>query len=156
MTAAPDRPARPKRKAIPDRVKLIAALRRIGLTITEVQFDHNPALELRPVNPHTGDTIPPANDPDHIDMLLLVEHKEKTFGRGGEKRATTADSDIGRIAKVRRLTKKQEEMRQRMLARSQGEKPANKSRWPKRRLNPRNNATKGKRHDRREDGPEDL
>lgn len=129
---------RPKRKAIPDRVKLIAALRRMGLQITEVQFDHNPALELRPVNPNTGDTIPPANDPDHIDMLLLVEHKEKTFGRGGEKRITTAGSDIGNIRKMQRLSDEQEEFRRRMLAKSTGEeepKSRPKSNWPSRPFN---------------------
>lgn len=70
------------RKRIPDRVKLEAALRRFGLTIKEVEFDHSPALALRPINPLTGDTIPPANDPDHIDMLLTQEHRVKTFGRG--------------------------------------------------------------------------
>lgn len=124
---------RPKvRKAIPDRVKLQAALRRFGLTTKDVQFDHNPALELRPYNALTGDTIPPANDPDHIDMLLVDEHKVKTFGRGGEKRVSTADGDIGKIAKVRRLTAAQEESRRRMLAKDAGETPGRKSKWPKR------------------------
>lgn len=126
---------RPKRKAIPDRVKLIAALRRFGLVIGQVQFDHQPALELRPINPHTGDTIPAANDPDHIQMLLIAEHKTKTFGPGGEKRITTAGSDIGNIAKTRRLTKDQEEFQRRMTAKAQGEEgdqPKPKTKWPKR------------------------
>lgn len=120
------------RKAIPDRVKLIAALRRFGLTIDQVQFDHNPALGLRPVDPVTGDTIPPANSPDHIELLLVAEHHEKTFGPGGEKRITTAGSDVARIAKVKRLSKEQEEMRRRMLAKTTGEPPAKKSKWPNR------------------------
>lgn len=120
------------RKPIPDRVKLLAALRRFGLSIGEVQFDHNPALALRPINKLTGDTIPPANDPEHIDMLLLGEHKAKTFGPGGEKRITTAGSDIGNIAKVRRLTKAQEESRRRMLAKAEGQEPERKTKWPKR------------------------
>lgn len=124
---------RPKvRKAIPDRVKLIAALRRFGLVIEQVQFDHAPALALRPINPVTGDTIPPANDPEHIQMLLIVEHKAKTFGPGGEKRITTAGSDIGNIAKTRRVTKDQEDFQRRMLAKEAGEKPERKSKWPKR------------------------
>jgi hypothetical protein len=123
------------RKAIPDRVKLIAALRRFGLVIEQVQFDHFPALELRPINPHTGETIPPANDPEHIQMLLITEHKVKTFGPGGEKRITTAGSDIGNIAKTRRLTKAQEESRRRMLAKAEGEDgetTKRKTKWPKR------------------------
>lgn len=124
---------RPKvRKAIPDRVKLQAALRRFGLTTKDVQFDHNPALELRPYNALTGDTIPPANDPGHIDMLLVDEHKVKTFGRGGEKRISTADGDIGKIAKVRRITAAQEEARRRMLAKDEGEEPKPKSKWQSR------------------------
>lgn len=126
-----------RRKAIPDKVKLTAALRRFGLTTADVQFDHNPALELRPWNPLTNDTIPPANDPDHIDMLLTAEHKTKTFGAGGEKRISTADGDIGKIAKVRRLTKAQEENRRRMLAKAEGEKPEKKSKWGKRPFQPR-------------------
>jgi hypothetical protein len=121
-----------RRKAIPDRVKLTAALRRFGLTTADVQFDHNPALELRPWNPLTNDTIPPANSPDHIEMLLIAEHKVKTFGAGGEKRISTADGDVGKIAKVRRLTAQQEEARRRMLAKDEGEKPQKKSKWPKR------------------------
>ena len=122
-----------RRKAIPDKVKLIAALRRYGLTTADVQFDHNPALELRPWNPLTEDTIPPANDPNHIDMLLIDEHKVKTFGAGGEKRITTADGDIGKINKVRRLTEAQEEARRRMLAKDDGSKPEKKkSKWPSR------------------------
>lgn len=132
-----------RRKRIPDKVKLIAALRRMGLTIEQVQFDHNPALGLRPFDPVAGDTIPPANDPNYIELLLVSEHKEKTFGKGGEKRVTTAGSDIGNIAKVRRLTKAQEEARRRMLAKDTGEEPVRKSRWPKRRFPTRKNANKG-------------
>lgn len=133
-----------KRKAIPDRVKLIATLRRFGLKIEDVQYDHNPALALRPINPHTGDTIPPANDPDFIDMLLIAEHKEKTFGRGGEKRITTADGDVGKIAKMDRVTAAQEDFRRRMLAKDQGEEPPKrKSKWASRPFPSRKNAKLG-------------
>lgn len=121
-----------RRKSIPDRVKLIAALKRFGLTTSDVEFDHNPALALRTWNELTGDTIPPANDPDYIDMLLKDEHKIKTFGSGGEKRITTADGDIGKIAKMHRITKKQEEFRKRLLAKDTGDIEPRKSKWPKR------------------------
>ena len=123
-----------RRKRIPDRVKLIAALRRMGLTIEQVEFDHDPALALRRVNRETGDTIPPANDPEHITMLLVTEHKAKTFGKGGEKRVTTAGSDIGKIAKLARLEKQAEENRRRMLAKEPGSPPDRMSRWPKRKI----------------------
>lgn len=135
----PDR----RRKKIPDKVKLIAALKRMGLTIEQVQFDHNPALALRPIDPVTGDTIPSANDPNYIDLLLITEHKVKTFGKGGEKRVTTAGSDVGNIAKVRRLEKAQEEARRRMLATDTGEEPVRKSRWPKRSFQTRKYAKRG-------------
>lgn len=105
-----------RRKAIPLGVKLQAALRRFGLKLEDVEFDHNPALALRDWNPVTNDTIPPANDPDFIDMLLVDEHRSKTFGPGGEKRITTAGSDINRISKVARLSKEHEAFQRRLLA----------------------------------------
>jgi hypothetical protein len=116
-----------RRKAIPDRVKLLATLREMGLKIDEVHFDHNPALQLRGWDEERSDTIPPANDAEHIDLLMVREvkrckdcgrsirsHHEKTFGT----KATTAGSDIHRIAKMRRLTKSQEEFRTRVLSKS--------------------------------------
>lgn len=106
-----------RRKAIPDRVKLIATLRAFGLEIDQVQYDHTPPLALREWDPEKGDTIPPANDPMHIQMLRLSDHREKTFGRGGEKRISTAGSDIHAIAKVRRLSRKEEAFRNRLLER---------------------------------------
>jgi hypothetical protein len=114
-----------RRKAIPDRVKLLATLREMGLKIDEIHYDHNPALELRGWDEERRDTIPPANDAEHIDLMMIRDikrcnecgrsigsHHEKTFGT----KATTAGSDIHRIAKMRRLTKKQEEFRSRVMA----------------------------------------
>jgi hypothetical protein len=107
-----------RRKAIPDRVKLLATLREMGLKIDEVAFDHNPALELRGWDEERRDTDPPANDPEHIELMMIREakrcsacgrevksHREKTFGRGGEKTITTKGSDIYLIAKERRRKK---------------------------------------------------
>ena len=104
-----------RRKKIPDRVKLIVALRAMGLEIEQVEWDHQPALALRDWNAATMDTIPPANDPIYIQMLRIAEHRCKTFGRGGEKRTTTHGSDLHAIAKVRRLSAKEEEFRRRIL-----------------------------------------
>jgi hypothetical protein len=129
------------RKKIPDRIKLEVALRRMGLKIEEVQFDHNPALGLRRIDPVTGETIPPANDPNFIDMLVHeTEHKPKTFGPGGEKRITTAGGDIHAIAKVKRLEKQQAEFRRRLTAKQSceasdpdgGTARKAKAKWPKR------------------------
>lgn len=130
-----------RRKKIPDRVKLLAALKRQGLRIEEVEFDHEPALALRPLNPETGDTIPPANDPDHIRMLLIKEHDVKTNGPGGEKRITTAGSDKGKIKKVRKLSQQQKEFRRRMLEKEPGQNSKPESKWPRR---PMSRKTKGK------------
>ncbi|WP_235679056.1 hypothetical protein [Aquibium microcysteis] len=121
-----------RRRRIPDRIKLLAALRKMGLTVEQVQFDHDPALELRPINPVTGDTVPPANDPDHITMLLIKEHKTKTFGPGGEKRITTAGSDVHKIHKLARLSAEHEDFQRRVLSREPRDGTKPKSRWPKR------------------------
>lgn len=116
-----------RRKTIPWKVKCEAALRALGLTIREVNFDHEPALALREWDERAQDTIPPANDPDFIRILLVADHKAKTFGRGGEKRVTTLGSDIHAIAKARRLSKEQEEFRRRLLSREPGEKRERKN-----------------------------
>ncbi|ELT47400.1 hypothetical protein [Brucella intermedia] len=139
-----------KRKKIPDRVKLIAALKRFGLTVEQVQFDHSPPLALRDVDPATGDTIPPQNDPDFIYMLTVDEHRTKTFGRGGTKRATVADGDIHKIAKANRLKEEQEGFRRRLLQndieREETPKPARK--WPKRPFgNRKQSRTKGRSYE---------
>ncbi|MCW5695840.1 MAG: HNH endonuclease [Bauldia sp.] len=72
-------------------------------------------------------------------------HRPHTTGRkfGAEKTVTTANSDIGKIAKVRRLTKAQEESRRRMLARDQGEERP-RSKWPKQKMRWRNSFARGK------------
>ncbi|MDQ0422372.1 hypothetical protein J2045_003420 [Peteryoungia aggregata LMG 23059] len=142
MADKPDR-----RKAIPLSVKLEVALRKLGLTIEQIHWDHSPPLALREWDPVKQDTIPPANDPRHIELLLITDHKTKTFGRGGEKRITTAGSDIHAIAKVRRLTKAQEEARRRMLAKTEpGESepvnPRKKTKWPSRPFQQRKKETK--------------
>lgn len=136
-----------RRKNIPIMVKLQVALRELGLTIEEVNWDHSPPLALREWDPVREDTIPPANDPNHIHILRIEDHKTKTFGKGGEKRITTAGSDIHAIAKVKRLTEAQEDMRRRLLAKAEPEetKPANprrQTKWPKRSFPTRKKETK--------------
>ena len=126
-----------RRKAIPDRVKLIVTLRELGLTIAEVNFDHHPMLEMRPINEETGETIPPANDPDGIRLLMITDHKRKTFGPGGETRITTAGGDIHALAHTRRLTKDQEDFRRRLLAKEPGQPRQRTGKWPTRKFNNR-------------------
>lgn len=109
-----------RRRAIPLSVKLEVALAAMGLTLADVDFDHTPPLQLREWDPVAGDTIPPANDPAHIQLLTKAEHKRKTFGGP----ATVADGDLHRIAKTRRLTEREREFRRKLLIKDTAFLPA--------------------------------
>ena len=112
-----------RRRHIPLSVKLEVALKALGYTPDEIQWDHAPALALRPMNAGGTDTDPPANSPDHIQILPKAKHLEKTTGRKGEsKLSRDGNGDQQRIAKVRRLLekrvrKKKAENRQRIQSR---------------------------------------
>lgn len=116
-----------RRLSVTDKLRIVTAQARCPLcgeklgALDGCHFDHAHALAL--------------GGPDSVGNLVAVHkdcHDRKTFGRkpGAERTVTTAGSDVGNIAKARRLTKKQEEARRRMLARGEGEWP--KSKWPKR------------------------
>lgn len=125
------------RKHIPIGVRLHAALLVLGFTDEEItggiQWDHNPPLALRILNPETGQLEPHPNDPHYISPMRTPDHRRKTSGT----KATSAGSDIHAIAKVRRLQKNPtggEEFRRKLLSKPQRhERP--KSRWPKRKMN---------------------
>lgn len=107
---------RPKRKAIPLAVKFQVADRQNNLCVcgcglyirpqkgrgTLVEWDHEPCLRLREIAPDGSDYIPPQHSPDHIDARCQASHHAKTHGTG----ATTAGTDIGKIAKERRRKRK--------------------------------------------------
>jgi hypothetical protein len=106
--------ARPKRKAIPDRIKKLVCERQnnccagcdtIFTTDDKRQFDHRPALEQRPINKKGTDYVPPQLDPDFIDAMHVPCHLHRTVGRkpGAEKTVTTKGSDAWLAAKFRRL-----------------------------------------------------
>ena len=109
---------RPKRKAISDRIKLQAVLAQDGLCahckqrlgkLTEIQFDHRPAIINRDVNEAGTDYVPAQLDPEFIQAVHAVPcHRERTIGRGGEKRTTVAGSDIHIRDKTKRLVAKRE------------------------------------------------
>jgi hypothetical protein len=67
------------------------------------EFDHVPALELRPWSEKEQDTEPPANDPDFIFAKRKECHHRKTFGT----RATTKGSDIHEINRGKRLAEEE-------------------------------------------------
>lgn len=115
-----------RRKHIPLKAQLHAALRQLGFEPHEVELDHSPALVLREWDDEAQDTVPPASDPRFLIWRPKAEHAAKTFGHGGEKRITTAGSDIGNAAKVKRIEKDPaggEEFRRRILETKRGERP---------------------------------
>jgi hypothetical protein len=138
------------RKAIPVLVKLKSVLRagdrcascgqKLG-DIEGLQFDHVPALGLRAWNETERDTVPPANDPEHLIPRHIKCHEQKTTGRKGESKLSKVGGDISEIAKLRRLTRKQEDFRRTMLGKGNAEdapeqdrRPPFKRAWPKRKF----------------------
>lgn len=120
-----------KRPSMSVGVKLRAALYALGLDPDDVDFDHQPSLAMRPVDPETGDTIPPANDWRFIVPLSRSAHKSKTFGSH-----VPLSSDVAQISKLKRVEKDEAAFRARLLAKDAGEPPAPKKSksWPKRQL----------------------
>lgn len=123
------------RKAIPLGVKLHACLILLGFTDEQiaagVEWDHDPALSIRALDDQ-GNLHPAANDPHYIRPLTKPAHAEKTRGRG----ATTAGSDVGRAAKLKRLEKMNAAYREIVLRKIDGEPPPEtkkrKRPWPSR------------------------
>lgn len=112
-------PPTKRRPSIPLSIKLEAALRQLGLDPETAELDHDPALGLRK-RTDDGGHIPHANDPRYLVWRDPETHDRKTSGPGGEKRITTAGSDIGRMTKIRHLSEAQEAFRARMLAKEPG------------------------------------
>ena len=102
------RPGRPGLKAQRD-----AALLQLGLDPATAELDHDPALGLRERTPDGG-YIPDANDPRYLVWRTGEAHRKKTSGN----KATTAGSDINRIAKVNRIAPEQAAFRERLLKHS--------------------------------------
>lgn len=125
--------AKDHRKAIPLGVKVDACLILLGFTdeqIAEgVEWDHDPALAIRALD-EQGNLHPAANDPHYIRPLTKPAHAIKTRGRG----ATTAGSDVGRAAKLKRLEAMNAAYRDLILCKAEGEpRPETKKRkyqWP--------------------------
>lgn len=101
---APAPPVNKKRQHMPLSVKLEAALRALGMEPKEVEFQHDPPLAMRVWVPERHDYDPPENDPRYIRPMSKAEHRE-----------VTAKRDIPQIARTKRLARKHEEFRRRML-----------------------------------------
>ena len=117
------RPPKGFRPHMPMAVRIKAALLMLGLDPDAVQWDHDPALQLRVWNEAAGDTIPAANDPRYITPRARDDHNRKTNGT----KATTYGSDKHAIAKAKRM----EEARAALEA---GEAKAAKRKWASRKI----------------------
>jgi hypothetical protein len=102
-----------KRRAIPLGVKVRACLLALGLDPDAVEFDHDPALGLRPIDPVTGDTIPPQNDPRYIVPRAKAAHDVKTNGAH-----VPLSGDKAKIAKLKRVEADEQAFRERVLAKT--------------------------------------
>lgn len=119
---------KPKRKAVPDRIKLRVLMRQIGFEPHEMELDHEPPLAMREVNADGTDWVPPQHDETYLIWRPKAEHRRKTSGT----KATTAGSDIHKIAKIKRLSREHEEFRRNLLSPEPKSPPEKKYRWPKR------------------------
>ena len=90
---------------------------RLG-SMANVQADHDPPIQQRLWNPITEDTIPAANDPDHIVLRHVDCHAVKT---NGPRTKARAQGDKTEIARTTRLTEDQQAFRTKMIT---GVKPA--------------------------------
>ena len=70
-------------------------------SISNVRFDHRPAVWQRMYDPVTNDTVPSVNDPRFIDAILVEQHDKLTHGSGGD----TRTGDIGAAARDRRVSR---------------------------------------------------
>lgn len=122
------------RKAIPDWVKVFAAVRLVLLEktaecagragdidfIRSLQYDHRPPLNARPFDTESGDFVPPQNDPSHIYAIEKTEHDRRTFGRppGAERTITTRGSDIGEAGRIKDIQATEAVHRARMASKA--------------------------------------
>lgn len=120
---------RPKRKQIPLAIKLHVFARQKGrcaltgrrlASVYAAEFDHVPALGIRPVAASGADYDPPQLDPEYLMALAPDAHRAKT------------SEDMGRIAKVKRQLGAQERHEHHMALKASGEETKPVSRWPKR------------------------
>lgn len=130
------RPPKGFRPHMPESVKKQAALYAAGFTDDDaVEWDHDPALQLRIWDEEAGDTIPRANDPRYIVPRRKADHSRKTNGT----KATTAGSDKNRIAKANHLSAAHEAFQRAMSVpafKRKEDKP--RSKWGSRPLRSRN------------------
>lgn len=120
------------RRHIPLSVKLAACLDALGLTGVPIDWNHDPALGLRRRDPVTGLYDPDELDPRYLRPVPRESHKVITNGT-----AAPLSGDKSKIAKLKRVERKEREFRERVLAKEAGEPVEKKSRWPSRKFQSR-------------------
>jgi hypothetical protein len=106
----------PPRRPLTLSVKLEVALRALGVKESDIDWSHEPALQLRAINEAGTDYDPPQHDPGFIFIRRRAEHDRITFKDNG-----TGRGDLTAIAHSKRVTKEHEEFRRRILAKDAGE-----------------------------------
>src|SRR6185437_515105 len=122
----------PPRRALPLSVKLQVALRALGLRESEIDWSHEPALQLRAINDHGTDYDPPQHDPRFIEIRSRAAHKHITFTDNG-----TGRGDITAIAQARKVRSANSQHIARMQAKlgmNPAPAPKRGTRWPKRKF----------------------
>lgn len=124
----------PPRRALPLSVKLAVALRALGVRESEIDWSHEPALQLRAINEAGTDYVPPQHDPEFLFIRPRADHDRITFKDNG-----TGRGDLSAIAHVRRSTRKHNDHIARMQAKlgmNPAPAPKRGSRWAKRKMRP--------------------
>lgn len=146
-----------KRPAIPCKVRLQVLLNQGGRSavdkerlgrIENTHFDHRPPLEARKFDTSAWDTIPPANDPAHIEAITVEQHDRRTNGPGGTRRVTTRGSDTGERARTRKIRRTHDDHQVAMKAKAAG-RPSPKPTKPKRKIGGRSSFPTGRKFDSR-------
>lgn len=100
-----------KRRYRPISVERDAALNALGLLGSEINWDHRPPLSHRPRDPATGLYVPDENDPRFLFPVL--KQTNQALNRGTH---VPLSGDTSIAAKLKRIERKHEESRQRILA----------------------------------------
>lgn len=107
--------APPRRKPIPDSVKVQVLLRQLGLKGKKVDWSHEPALGLRAIKQDGSDYDPAQLDPEFIYAREAEDHDKLTFKDNGSGRG-----DLAAIAHVKRTAKKHRAHQEAMAAKAEG------------------------------------
>lgn len=122
-----------KRKHRPISVERDACLNALGLLGKNINYDHRPPLSHRPYDAATGLYTPDENDPKYLFPVLAEENKR--LADGDPAKPLSGDTSIA--AKLKRISKDQDQFRARLLAKDTGDDPPPQKRkrlWPRRRF----------------------